>query len=277
MRRRLITGALAVVVAMLIGATPAHAAVGAALAATTNETDPLNGGTVGFATTSSSTFTDVQASMLEHNDPADVAALLERLASAESPDLEALRLDEYPLEEAQSALNEAATFAQEGERLPGASARVSGSSYPVMGEPISGNWSWEMQDRAEWNECGWFSCEVTSSISFRFVTDPNDVNTSTSFTATKFGDNTLNSFKLGSSVLQDGNWVSGVYGKHWNPGYGTQWNLHPLDPNNGHTFQGEYQIEVPINGGGSIWMTWATGVTSTCGEPVPGAFRCLFL
>jgi len=266
-----IRAAIAVSITLVLISSSSTAAIADA---SVPETDP-----VGFAAFDTSSFSDVYRSMMENNDPAKVAALLQRFAESKSADREALKLGSLSDAEATDVLDEASVYAKAGEPLPPQlSARVgSGPNAPIQGEAINAGFSWEMNGRAGWSECEWFMCEVKSWIDFRVVTDPNDVNTASYWTATEGGEGRLHGFEMDSMVYQDGNFTAGTYGKSWStPGYGTQWTFHPLDSNDGHTFQAEYNLNVSTPSGGMIYTSWSTGVSHTCGEPTPGAFRCLF-
>ncbi|MFJ6547442.1 hypothetical protein [Microbacterium sp. NPDC091676] len=229
---------------------------------------------VAFVAFGSSSFEDVYNSMLQLNDADEVAEVLETIAAAEEPDLEALKLDQYSPEQATEILEAAAQSARDDtQRL---SPLQGPSPYPVRGEPTNDNYSWVYSDRVEYVELEWGQWVPKAWIDFRVTTDPNDVNTASQWNATKGGDGRLSRFELFSNIWQDQFYI-GQQISTWNvPGFGTQWNIHPQRPNDGHRFQAQYGMTVKLPNGEEVFGTWSTSQSRVCGEQTPGGFKCFF-
>lgn len=243
---------------------------------------------VTFGFLESGTVGDWYQSLVQGNEPEVVAEFLEQLesqtASRESAGLGQLSDEQFA--SFVSAAQEASSLRAErlvGSRAtsdlalsPGTSTEAVGtSSFPVIGQPVNGGWSWRYNDRFTYVVCavGPLFCTTKGTLDIRMTSNPGKTGSMTSLNFLLQG-SAINGVKIRSKIYGNGSLVSDV-SQTWNvPGYGSQVNS-PHVSLLSKSFRATYEVTV-LHTGGSSTGSYSTPTSSKCLQPTGAAFRCLF-
>lgn len=259
--------------AMLLG-TPAHAE-----AAPVDAPAPAH-----FGYFESESFSDVYQSIVDNNRPQMASALLK--SAIEDPDL-LPGLDGLSDAARAQVLNSAAKSAAEHAPLAAKTLSVasSGPGARILGSKINNGFSWQFKDRHNWAECKTpTTCEVNDWIDFTYTVDPGGSGSRILIQTNVWGSK-LGSYMVQGEVYRNVEMIKlKATGYVGGPGQSTTTTLW-MSPHlslTGYKFFANVStfVETPgINPANpeSGAYEWRTGMTDTCSEPTPGAWRCIFL
>lgn len=239
--------------------------------------EPKSTQDVGFGYWESSTFSQVYESITESNTPDAAAEILSN--AIDDTDL-VPGLDGLGEAEREDALRAAASAAMKDEALPRDVVALTswGLGSPILGQPIANGYSWQFKDRYNWKNCdrGPEDCRVEDWMDFTYTVDPGGSGTRVTVSTLTWG-NRLTGHRVDGLVYRDASQIKLKDGPQ-RQGDGTYTIM--LSPHltlTGYTFAAAFQTQVWGPQANSPAYHFRTGPTSTCTEPIPGAWRCIFL
>lgn len=231
----------------------------------------------GFGYWASTSFEDLYAEVTETETPERASALF--ADAIEDPE-HMPALDGLSEEDRVATLKAAADAALGGASLPTdvVTPLDLGLGAPILGQPIANGFAWQHKDRYYWRNCdaGPDACEVADWMDFTYTVDPGGSGTRVTVSTLTWGSR-LTGHKVSAQAYRDASTIILRDGPQ-RQGDGTYTiKMNPHLTLTGYTFALVAETQVWGPQGSSPLYYWRTGPTSTCSEPVPGAWRCIFL
>lgn len=208
---------------------------------------------VGFGAWDYSTLSDVYRDVLANYGPATTSAFFSEQARLGTAATLIPELGELTVAEQSAALSDAASAARTGSPLQSrygqvgkpdnvaAAASAGAPNVPVMGSAINSKHSWQRVTTYNWEDCN-PGCKITSTLTFRYTTDPGNTGSKTSLNFLKTGTR-IGNVTLLSNIYSSGSLFSSVTNNWSTPGTGVQWNT-PHAATAGRTFQAYYKTQI---------------------------------
>jgi len=239
----------------------------------------------GFGYWQSDTFADVYSSITASNEPEVAANIL--LAGTTDPEAFPA-LSQLSEQDRAEVLAGAASAAAQQASLPSdvaaktmtseAVLAVWGLGSPIIGYTIANGFTWEHKDRYYYKHCdnAGQNCSVDDWKDFTYRVDPGGSGTRLTVSTLTHGTR-LPSHRVDAQVFRDAQMIRLKDGPT-RQGDGTYTiALGPHLTLTDYTFAAAIQTSVWGPTASGLLYVWRTGPTSQCTEPVPGAWRCIFL